>query len=215
MDGLRRALEDLDTEKVLQYSRQIKMIAFDPLMVINGALIPAMRNISNAFDEGSLFVPQLLVAADAFEQSIKILTAKMSGSQLKKLKNGKILIYTVEGDIHDVGKNIVNIVFQSNGFEIIDLGRNVNAHKVIDAAQAYDVDMIISFALMTTTLPRQRELIDVLEEKGIRNKYNVIIGGAAASYQWAAKIEADGYAGSISEGIVMTMNLIKEKVEAV
>jgi trimethylamine corrinoid protein len=135
---------------------------------------------------------------EAFTAAVEILSSHIEGGYAGK---GKIILHTVEGDIHDIGKNIVGILLQANGYEIIDLGRDVAIGDVVDAAVEKDVDVIAGSALMTTTMPAQREIINELKDRGIKNKFKCLFGGAPTSQEWADRIGADGWAENAAEAV--------------
>lgn len=212
LEELRAALENLETELVEKKAREILIAGIDPVKAVNYSLVQGMKTLSNAFDEGEIFVPHLLVAADAFEHAVTILTRRMSIQDRAKTLKGEILVYTVEGDIHDIGKNIVKTVLEASGFRVRDLGRNVTAEDVVKTATAFQSDMIIAFALMTTTLPIQKEIITILNDMGIREQFKVIVGGNLASKEWAQHIGADGYADSVSKVVEVADGLLEKKI---
>lgn len=196
---LHSSLVELDYEQAICIAKRIVMTGMPVLDVVEKALLPAVDEFSSRFDAGEIFIPQMIVAADTFEEVSKIITDGIKPGKEDNIVAGKVLMYTVKGDIHDIGKNIMNSVLKINGFAILDLGRNVSAEQVVEAASTWQPDVIIGFALMSTTFPEQKALIDLLEELGVRNKYSILVGGALASEEWAEVIGADGYAGSVVE----------------
>lgn len=208
LQNLRASLVSLDTEKALEITEKIILTGIPLSDIINKSLLEAMNLLSHNFDEGKIFIPQLLVAADAFENIMNIISEYMNLE--KTVYSGKILVYTVEGDIHDIGKNIIASILKINGFEIIDLGRNVSAEKVLKNVEIYEPNLIIGFALMTTTFPVLKDFVDLLNENHLRHKYKIIIGGRVGSLDWAKKIGADGYASNIFETIDLAHKLIKD-----
>lgn len=155
-----------------------------------------------------MFVPQILLASEAFEAAIAILTANMSESERNSTKLGKVIVHTVQGDIHDVGKNIVKTMLTASGFEVIDLGRDVPVDEVVKKAIELKVDIITGSALMTTTMPAQRDIIKALEEEGVRDKIKCMFGGAPVSQEWVDKIGADAYGESAAEAISKAKELM-------
>ena len=201
------ALETLDTDEVVCISRRLLLTNIRVADVFEYALLDAMHTISARFDEGELFIPQLLVAADAFEQAVNILSARLADRELAEVSPGRVMVYTVEGDIHDIGKNIMASILRANGFLVHDLGRNIRAEQAVHEAMVWKPDVIIGFALMTTTFPAQKELVDLLQELGVRDDFQVLVGGSMASPEWAAKIGADGYAVSVSDAARLARRL--------
>ena len=192
-DGAKSAAEDAISQGI------------DPVACIDNGLAEGMKVIGEKFDEAEIFVPQILIAADAFSSAIDILSPHIKGGYTAK---GKVLIHTVEGDIHDIGKNIVAIMLEANGFEVIDMGRDVPVTDVVDAAVKNDVDFITGSALMTTTMPAQREIINELKDRDLRDKFKCVFGGAPTSQDWTDKIGADAWAENAAEAVNVISGLI-------
>lgn len=205
---LKEAVEEVDSELAEEAAKAAVEMGLSSLEAINEGLSKGMDTISQQFDDGEVFVPDLLLAAEAFETAMAILTADMSDEEKAKNHCGKVLIHTVEGDIHDIGKNIVKTMLTAGGFEVIDLGRDVNVDEVVKKAIEYKVDVIAGSALMTTTMPAQRDIIKVLIEEGVRDQFKCVFGGAPVSQGWVEKIGADGYAENASEAIGLIKSLI-------
>ena len=193
-------------DKVLEAVEKAKA-ELPPEEIIEKGLSAGMNQVGVLFERGKLFLPHVMIAADAMSAGVKLLEENMpEGSQEKKL--GVIVNGTVEGDVHDIGKSIVSTMLQSAGFEVYDLGRDVPVRNFIEKAKEVNADMIGISALMTTTLQGQREVIDLLKEEGIRNKIKVMVGGAPATQAWADKIGADCYAENASEAVAKAKELL-------
>ncbi|TWH46815.1 corrinoid protein [Sporomusa sp. KB1] len=211
LEKLRRAVEEMETSLAEKAAKEAVASGLDPVVAINEGLAVGMKTVSDLFDEGEVFVPHLLVAAEAFETGVAILTESMPSEARNQSFQGKVLIHTVQGDIHDIGKNIVKTMLSASGFEVFDLGRDVPVAVVVTKAQEFQVDIIVGAALMTTTMPAQRELITCLQEEGIRQQFKIIFGGAPVSSEWVTRIGADGYAESASAAIEVARVLMAEK----
>lgn len=211
LEKLRRAVEEMETSLAEKAAKEAVAGGIDPVVAINEGLAVGMKTVSDLFDEGEVFVPHLLVAAEAFETGVAILTESMPPEARNQSSQGKVLIHTVQGDIHDIGKNIVKTMLSASGFEVFDLGRDVPVAAVVTKAQELQVDIIVGAALMTTTMPAQRELIKCLQEEGIRQQFKIIFGGAPVSSEWVTRIGADGYAESASAAIEVARVLMAEK----
>lgn len=183
----------------------------DPLECISLGLSKGMAVMGDLFDEGEAFVPDLMMASEAFETAINILTSALSVEEKNKASSGKVIIHTVQGDIHDIGKNIVSVMLSANNFEVFDLGRDVPVPLVIKKAEEYGVDIICGSALMTTTMASMKEIVNSLKEDGIRDKYIVMFGGAPVSAKWCKEIGADGYTDTAAEVAAMAKDLIAMK----
>ena len=169
-----------------------------------------MNQVGVLFERGKLFLPHVMMAADAMTSGVKLLEADMpSGAGTKKL--GVIVNGTVEGDVHDIGKSIVSTMLQSAGFEVYDIGRDVPIKNFIEKAKEVNANMIGISALMTTTLQGQREVIELLKEEGMRDRVKVMVGGAPATQAWADKIGADCYAENASEAVTKAKELLVGK----
>jgi dimethylamine corrinoid protein len=166
-----------------------------------------MNEVGVRFERGKLFLPHVMMAADAMTAGVNALNDLMpEGSANSKL--GVIVNGTVEGDVHDIGKSIVSTMLQSAGFEVYDIGRDVPIKNFVQKAKEVNADMIGLSALMTTTLPGQRDVIELLKEEGLREKIKVMIGGAPATQAWADKIGADCYAENASEAVAKAKELL-------
>lgn len=208
---LKDSIVEMDVDMAEEAANEAVEAGFDPLECISEGLSSGMAVMSDQFDEGEAFVPDLLMASEAFESAVAILTSTLSEEERAKASNGKVLIHTVQGDIHDIGKNIVKTMFAANNFEVFDLGRDVPVPDVIAKAEEYGVDIICGSALMTTTMASQRDIVDLLNEDGIREKYIVMFGGAPVSAKWCKEIGADGYTDTAAEAVELAKELLTEK----
>jgi corrinoid protein of di/trimethylamine methyltransferase len=166
-------------------------------------LTEGMRELGQKFERLEVFLPELMVAADALEQVTAIIEPLLESEDV--VEKEKVVMATVKGDVHEIGKNIVSMVLKANGLEVIDLGKDVSSAEIIKAAQENEAKVIGLSALMTTTMPSQKEVIDLLKDMGIRDKFKVLVGGAPVSKDWADSIGADGYA----EDAFKTVDLVK------
>ena len=151
------------------------------------------------------------MAAEAFQAAMKIIKPRLEASGTSMKKRGTIVIGTVQTDIHEIGKNILINLLTPAGFDVYDLGIDVPASKFIAKAEEVDADIIAASAIMSTTMPFQKDIIDALESKGLRNKYLVMVGGGVVTQEWADKIGADGYADLASDGVNLAIKLMEEK----
>jgi len=203
-----------DEEAAEKTASEILKAGMDPLEVIEKSLSPTMRLVGEKFEKGEYYVPELLCAAAAMEAATRVLTAEMKGESKEKLKAkkiGRVVVGTVSGDIHDIGKNILALLLEVNGFDTYDLGKDVDSMKFIEKAVEVQADIIALSALMTTTKPAQKEVIDFLNEMGLRDKYTVMVGGAPTSKEWAEEIGADGWAETAERGVRLAQTLIRDR----
>ena len=208
LEELKNCIIEVDPDMAEDAAKAAKDAGVDAIEAIENGLSKGMEVVSKQFDEGEMFVPDLLLAAEAFETAVEILTDGLSDEEKSKSSSGKILIHTVEGDIHDIGKNIVKTMLTAAGFEVIDLGRDVSVETVVKEAIAQKVDVIAGSALMTTTMPAQKDIIRILEEEGVRDQFKCVFGGAPVSEDWVKKIGADGYSENACDAIEMIKSLI-------
>lgn len=207
---LKTCIEELDEDLGTEAAKEAVELGLDPIEAISKGLGAGMQTQSDLFDEGEVFVPQLVVAADIFENAVGIITADLSEEARSATSMGKVLICTVESDIHDIGKNIVKTMLSASGFEVIDLGRDVSSAEVVAKAEELKVDIIAGAALMTTTMPAQRDIINLLKEDGVRDQYKCMFGGAPVSPEWVKSIGADAYAENAAEAIDQAKRLMAE-----
>jgi corrinoid protein of di/trimethylamine methyltransferase len=177
----------------------------DLLEVIAQGCVPGLQKVGDLWEQGEYFLPELISSAESMKAAMAVLEPELARKKIAARMAGKIVIGTVEGDIHDIGKNLVASMLQAGGFEVFDLGADVKLEKFIEKAEAVGAEMICLSALLTTTMTNQRKLIGLLRDKGLRGKYKVLVGGAPASRKWAEEIGADGYA----ENAVAAVKLAK------
>jgi len=178
----------------------------EPGTILHEALIPAMDEVGRLFEEGEYFVPEMLIAARAMKGGLAILKPLLVDADVKPA--GKVAIGTVQGDLHDIGKNLVAMMLEGAGFEIYDLGTDVAAEKFVNAIKENEVDIVAMSALLTTTMPRMDTTIQAIREAGLRDKVKIIIGGAPVTADHAQKIGADGYAPDASQAASLAKRLI-------
>jgi 5-methyltetrahydrofolate--homocysteine methyltransferase len=177
----------------------------NPGVVLQSGLIAAMSEVGRLFEEGEYFVPEMLIAARAMKAGLKILKPLLVDSGIKPA--GKVAIGTVKGDLHDIGKNLVAMMMEGAGFEIMDLGTDVSPEKFVEAAQA-GADIIGLSALLTTTMPSMEKTVAALNEAGVRAQVKVIIGGAPVTTEYAEQIGADGYAPDASQAATLAKEFV-------
>jgi len=159
--------------------------------LLNEAMIPAMREVGRLFEINEYYVPEMLIAARAMKAGLAILKPELVATGVEP--KGKVALGTVKGDLHDIGKNLVAIMIEGAGFEVIDLGVDVSPEQFVNAVREQNVDVVGMSALLTTTMPSMKSTIEALEEAGIRDKVKVIVGGAPVTQKYCDEIGADGY----------------------
>ena len=183
----------------------------EPLEAIEKGLSKGMEIVGGQFDSGEVYLPELLMAAASFNAAMAILTPEIEAQKKQVAKMGKVLIGTVKGDVHSIGKDIVASVLDTSGFEVTDMGVDNSSLEIIQEAEKIHADVIALSSLMTTTMPGQKEVIDMLKEMGLREKYFVIIGGGPVNQTWADRIGADGYGRSAIDSAALVKELIAGK----
>jgi 5-methyltetrahydrofolate--homocysteine methyltransferase len=195
-----------DRETVRTNVQQAIDAKMSPAVILNDGMIGAMAEVGKRFEEGEYYVPELLIAARAMKEGLALLKPLLQAAKIKAA--GKVAAGTVKGDLHDIGKNLVCMMLEGAGFEIMDLGTDVSPDKFVDAVQNGKADIIALSALLTTTMPNMQATIDALKAAGLRSKAKVIIGGAPVTESYARQIGADGYAPDASRAVALAKSLL-------
>ena len=206
LSELSQAVINGQKAKAEELTRKALEEGFSPVTIINEALVPGMAVVGEKFKNNEFYIPEVLVAARAMNAAMAIVKPLIVGDQLKPL--GKVVIGTVRGDLHDIGKNLVMMMLEGAGFEIVDLGVDVAPEKFVEAAKANSADVVAMSALLTTTMPAMKDTIAALEENGLRDKVKVIIGGAPVTQSYADSIGADGYAPDAASAVDKVKELL-------
>jgi len=187
-------------------AQQVLDAKITPLKAIDDGMSPAIKVVGERFGLGEMFLPEMVASADAMEAALEILEPFFEGDE--GAKKGKVLIGTVKGDIHDIGKNIVIALLKVNGFDVIDIGRDIASTDFVDKAIEMGVEVIGLSGLLTTSLPMMRDIIEMLEDDGVRDQYKVIIGGGPTSQDYADEISADGYGDTAYSAVELCNQLL-------
>jgi 5-methyltetrahydrofolate--homocysteine methyltransferase len=179
-----------------------------PKTILNDGMISAMAEVGRLFEAGEYYVPEMLVAARAMQSGLKVLKPYLQEVEVHPA--GKVAIGTVQGDYHDIGKNLVIMMLEGAGFEVLDLGVDVAPEKFISAVQSGNVDIIAMSALITTTMPSMRLVIKALEDLGLRSQVKIMVGGAPLTEEFAQHIGADGYAPDASRAVTLAKTLLSK-----
>jgi len=210
---MERTLSEIYSDVLLghhkEVSKKIKIAirnGIQPLTIMNEGMIAAMAEVGRLFESGEYYVPEMLVAARAMQAGMNVLKPYLSDSDT--YPTGKVAIGTVKGDIHDIGKNLVKMMLEGAGFEVFDLGVDVDPEVFLGSLTGQHVDIIAMSALITTTMPAMRPVIDLLEKSGRRQEVKVIVGGAPLSEDYAHQIGADGYAPDAARAVTLAKSLL-------
>ena len=178
----------------------------NPSELVQKYMIPAMDEVGKRFECNEYFVPELLIAARAMKTSLELITPLLAEAGLEPV--GRVVIGTVQGDLHDIGKNLVASMLEGGGFKVIDLGVDVPAERFVEAAKEKDGTIVALSALLTTTMTMMKNVIDALDKAGIRQKTKVIVGGAPITQQYADEIGADGYSDNASSAVALARKMV-------
>ncbi len=197
--ALKESVVSLDFAGVVRVANEAMEAGVDPNAAINEGMVPGMAIVGEKFEKGEYYLSELVVAAEVMKEGLKVVTPYLKGESAKKL--GTVVIATIEGDHHDLGKNIVSSLLRVQGFEVIDLGVDVATEKIIGAVKEHRPSIVGMSALLTLTMPRMGEVIEALKADGMREKVKVILGGTPITEEFAASIGADHKAVNALEGV--------------
>jgi len=192
LDDLRKSVIDGDLNATQNHVHKALEENIPPERILKDGLIAAMTEVGRMFEDGEFFIPEMLISARAMKGGLGILRPQLAAANIKAI--GKVVLGTVQGDLHDIGKNLVGMMLEGAGFEVIDLGVDVSPEKYVAAIEQYRPDLIGLSALLTTTMPRMKDIMLALQAAGVRDMVKVMIGGAPVTERYAADIGADMYA---------------------
>lgn len=204
---LAQAVIDGEPEDAEALAREALEAGVDPLACINQGLMPGIQKVGELFSKGDYFLPELIIGADTMKAALDILEPALTGGQKRDVV-GRVVLGTVEGDLHEIGKTLVATMLTANGFQVTDIGVDQKPEDFIEAIKAADADIVGASALLTTTMLQQKALIRALEEAGLRDKVKVMVGGAPVTEAYAREIGADGYAEDAISAVDLAFRLI-------
>ena len=199
--AMREAIEKYDSEAATEAAKQAVASGIDLLEAVEKGFAGPIRKLGEAFDRMEIFLPQLMLGSDAMKAGMTILEEAITAAGGRIQSKGAVVIGTVEGDIHDIGKTVVAALLQANGYSVHDLGVEVPASRFIEAAESRKADIIAMSALLSTTMLYQRDVVELLGNKSLREQYFALVGGAPVTQAWAEEIGADGYARGPYEAV--------------
>jgi corrinoid protein of di/trimethylamine methyltransferase len=209
LNAVKNAIVEGKKDEAVQMAQQAISEKMDLDEVIEKGYIPGIQKVGKLWEEGEYFLPELITSAECMKAAMKIMQPELEKAQIDMRSAGTIVIGTVEGDIHDIGKNLVASILSANGFNVVDLGSDVKLGTFIEKAEEINADLICLSALLTTTMTGQKKFIELLKEKGSYGRFKVMVGGAPVNQKWADDIGADGY----SENALTAVGAAKELVE--
>ncbi len=202
------SVEEGESEKCEDWVKRALSDGISPIQIIDEGLSKGINSVGDKFEKGELFLPDLMLAAEAMRSAMKIVNPELEKMKIEKKKAGKIMLGTVYGDIHDIGKSIVATMLEINGYEIIDLGNNVKAPTFIEKIKLLKPQILGLSAMLSTTMREQKNVIDEIVEAGLRSRVKIIVGGAPVSEQWALEIGSDGYGADAEMAVRIVKKLI-------
>jgi trimethylamine corrinoid protein len=201
-----QSIIDGDSEISARLAQQAVVQGIDPLEAISQGFVVGVNQVGEAFAKGDAFLPELVMAGEAMKAAVAVLDPELARRGTERKVLGKVILCTVEGDIHEIGKTLVGTMLSSAGFKVFDLGVDVPVMKVVEKAREVGADIVAMSALLTTTMVHQKDVIEALEDIGIRSKIMVLVGGAPVTKEWVKQIGADGY----SEDAIGAINVARQ-----
>ena len=211
LENLATSIVEGDEDMAIENARTALEMQVDPLEAVEQGLSKGMDVIGEQFGSGDVFLPELLMAASAFKAAMDILKPELETQNKQTEHRGTVLVGTVKGDVHNIGKDIVRTVLETKGFDVVDMGVDNDALTIIQEAAKVQADVIALSCLMTTTMPAQKEFIEILDEMKLRDKYFVIVGGGPVTQEWADEINADGFGESAVHAPALVKGLMDKK----
>ncbi|HAF61028.1 MAG TPA: cobalamin-binding protein [Anaerolineaceae bacterium] len=206
IEKINQSILDGNLEECQQTVQQALEAGVSADDILKKGLIPAMTEVGRLFEEGEYFVPEMLVAARAMQSGLDLLKTQLIAEEVKPV--GKVVIGTVKGDLHDIGKNLVAIMMEGAGFEIVDLGTNVSAEQFVETVKEKKADIVAMSALLTTTMTNMSCVIQAIQEAGLRDSVKILVGGAPLTQEFARQIGADGYAPDANQAARLALTYI-------
>ncbi len=206
MEALYESVLEGERDETLEYVQKALDEGIAPDVILNEGMIAAMKEVGQLFEEGEYFVPEMLIAARAMQGGLEILRPKLVAFGIEPV--GKVILGTVKGDLHDIGKNLVGMMLEGAGFDVQDLGIDVASETFIEAITD-DVDVVGLSALLTTTMPEMEATIKAIDEAGLRSKVKIMVGGAPVTSDYAKKIGADGYASDAGQAAALAQSFME------
>ncbi len=205
---MKQSVIDGEKEKAVALAKEAITHKLNLTEVIEKGFTPGIQKVGDMWEKGEYFLPELLTSAECMKEAMQILQPELEKSKTTAQSQGKVVIGTVEGDIHDIGKNLVASMLSANGYNVYDLGGDVKPEKFIEKAVEVDADIICLSALLTTTMVNQRKLIEMLIEKDLASRFKVMVGGAPVNQRWADDIGAGGYAENAMTAVKVLKNVL-------
>jgi 5-methyltetrahydrofolate--homocysteine methyltransferase len=201
LSKLKEAVIAMEPGPARELTEQALQAGLSPLEILRQGLIAGLEVVGEKFKNDEIFLPEVMISAKAFQEGFHLLEPRLKAGDYKP--RGKILIGTVKGDVHDIGKNIVAVLLQGNGFEVVDAGADVPVARFLQLSREFKPDVIGLSALLTTTMPAMKQVVEELKKAGLRDRVKVMIGGAPVTQEYAEQIGADGYGEDAQAGVIL------------
>ena len=211
LNEMKRAIIEGDREKAETLAREAVSSGMDLNVAIEQGFVPGIQEVGDLWDKGEYFLPELITSAECMKAAMDILQPVLAKADMEARSLGKVVIGTIEGDIHDIGKNLVAAMLGANGFDVVDLGADVKLDRFISAARDLKADLICVSALLTTTMLRQKTLVGNLKELGLHGPVKIMVGGAPVNRKWADEIGAHGYASDAMSAVEAAKKLMEAR----
>jgi trimethylamine corrinoid protein len=208
-EDAKKSIVELDQSQAEAIAKKALESGVSGMELLEKGYLVGLDEIGERFNDGSCFLPELIKSGKIMERVVEIVNASLQDQGQSSSSKGKVLLATVQGDVHDIGKTIVASIFRANGFDVKDIGNDIANEKIIEEAEAFGADIIGTSALLTTTMPQQKKLEEKLQENGLRDKYKTMVGGAPVTKKWAESIGADAYAEDASDGVKKALALLQ------
>jgi corrinoid protein of di/trimethylamine methyltransferase len=209
LEQIRAAFVDGEYGEVQPLVQQGLDGGLDPEAVLDEGLIPGIREVGEQFRRYEVYLPEMMMAADAWQEGMDLLEPLLAAQGQRGGAKGRVILGSVMGDVHSLGKNIVATMLQAAGLKVIDLGIDVPAVRFVEEAEKTGADIVALSALMTTTMPQQRDVIEYLEARGSRARYFVMVGGGPTNAEWAGEIGADGYGQTAADAVNLALKYME------
>lgn len=208
LSAMRQCVIDGDVERARELAQQSITAGLDPLEAITRGFTPGVNHVGEQFGLGEMFLPELVLGGEAMKAAVEALEPELQRRGTARQSLGRVVLGTVHGDVHEIGKTLVHTMLSASGFEVHDLGVDVPATRFVEAVRTLQPQVLGLSALLTTTMPGQREVIEALTAAGLRAQVKVVIGGAPVSQQWATEIGADGYGEDAMRAVTLVRALL-------
>ena len=206
LKGIYESIINGEQAETVKNVQQALAEGIDPVDILNEGMVKGMAEVGRLYEEGEYFVPEMLISARAMQSGVALIKPQLVKANVQS--SGKVVVGTVKGDLHDIGKNLVCMMLEGAAFEIVDLGADVSPEMFVEAVKSSGANIVAMSALLTTTMPNMRVTIEALKAAGLRDKVKVLVGGAPLTEDYARKIGADGYSSDASKAVAVAKALV-------